>query len=169
MKMITATHINYYHICRRKLWLFSNGIQMEHTSGHVAEGKLIGETSYPDRAAKYTEIEVDGVKIDYYDPGNKVVHEVKKSNKMQEAHVAQVKYYIWKLAQKGIEGVTGIIEYPRQKQRHKVTLGQEDGELIKKWEKEVAQIMTLETCPPVIHAKICQTCSYYDLCYAGEE
>ena len=86
---------------------------------------------------------------------------------MQEAHVAQVKYYIWKLAQKGIEGVTGIIEYPRQKQRHKVTLGQEDEELIKKWEKEVAQIMTLEACPPVIHPKICQTCSYYDLLCRG--
>lgn len=141
---------------------------MEHTADHVAEGKLIGETSYGDRAARYTEIEADGVKIDYYDPRNKVVHEIKKSNKMQESHIAQVKYYIWKLAQKGIAGVTGIIEYPRQKQRLQVTLGQEEAELIEQWEKEVAQIMTLESCPLVIHAKICQTCSYYDLCYAGE-
>ncbi|WP_149694528.1 Dna2/Cas4 domain-containing protein [Chitinophaga sp. CF418] len=49
---ITATHINYYHICHRKLWLFSNGITLEHTSDLVAEGKLIGEHSYPQRAEK---------------------------------------------------------------------------------------------------------------------
>ena len=42
--MLTATHINYYHVCHRKLWLFSNGIQMEHTSETVQEGKLIGAT-----------------------------------------------------------------------------------------------------------------------------
>jgi len=47
---ITATHINYYHICHRKLWLFSNGINMEHTSEMVADGKLLHETSYPQRA-----------------------------------------------------------------------------------------------------------------------
>jgi len=47
---ITATHINYYHICHRKLWLFSNGINMEHTSEIVADGKLLHETSYPQRA-----------------------------------------------------------------------------------------------------------------------
>lgn len=56
MAIITATHVNYFHICRRKLWLFSNGIQMEHTSDLVSEGKLIGESTYPQRAERYTEV-----------------------------------------------------------------------------------------------------------------
>jgi CRISPR-associated exonuclease Cas4 len=43
---ITGTHFNYYLICHRKLRLFANGIQMEHTSDAVYEGKLIHETSY---------------------------------------------------------------------------------------------------------------------------
>ena len=30
---ITGTHINYFHVCRRKLWLFANGINMEERSG----------------------------------------------------------------------------------------------------------------------------------------
>lgn len=64
---VTGTHIAYLHLCHRKLWLFANGINMEHTSELVAEGKLIGETSYSDRAQKFTEIEIDGVKIDFYD------------------------------------------------------------------------------------------------------
>lgn len=44
---ITGTHFNYYQICHRKLWLFANGINMEHNSHLVYEGKLIHEESYP--------------------------------------------------------------------------------------------------------------------------
>lgn len=40
---VTGTEFNYYHICRRKLWLFSHGIQMEHTSDNVLIGKLIDD------------------------------------------------------------------------------------------------------------------------------
>jgi len=49
--MITGTHISYYLVCHRKLWLFSHEIRMEHTSDLVSEGRLIHETSYPQRPA----------------------------------------------------------------------------------------------------------------------
>ena len=75
---ITGTHINYYFICHRKLWLFANGIQMEQTSDLVFEGKLIHETSYPQRSAKYEEVQIGGIKVDFYDTKNKVIHEIKK-------------------------------------------------------------------------------------------
>ena len=75
---ITATHINYYLVCKRKLWLFSNQIQMEHSSDLVAEGKLIGENTYNQRPEKYVEIEIDNIKIDFYDAKNKVIHELQK-------------------------------------------------------------------------------------------
>ena len=26
---ITSTHFNYYQVCKRKLWFFANGINME--------------------------------------------------------------------------------------------------------------------------------------------
>ena len=73
---LTATLINYYHICHRKLWLFANGINMEHNSTVVADGKLLHETSYPQRAEKYSEIEIGGSKIDFCDAKNKVINEV---------------------------------------------------------------------------------------------
>src|SRR5947209_2038043 len=119
---LTATHINYFFICHRKLWLFSNGINMEHTSQAVAEGKLIGETTYPQRPEKYTEIEIAGSKIDFYDAKDKVVHEIKKSDKMETAHAWQVKFYIWLLELNGIEGATGILEYPKLREKTEVLL-----------------------------------------------
>jgi CRISPR-associated exonuclease Cas4 len=167
---VTGTHIAYLHTCARKLWLFANGLSMEHTSEVVAEGKLIDDTSYPDRASKFTEVEIDGVKIDYYDARNRKVHEVKKSASVERAHVAQVKYYLFKLRQTGIEGASGIIEYPRLKQRQQVaclTL-EETGE-ISNWEREVQKIVASHLCPEVIRARICKQCSYHDFCYSGEK
>ena len=165
---MTATHINYFQLCHRKLWLFSNGIQMEHNSDAVYEGKLIGETTYPQRAEKYTELELDGVKIDYYDAQNKVVHEIKKSDKLEHAHVAQVKYYLYVLEQNGVEGATGIFEYPKLRQTEKVVLTEEDRILIGVWKNEIEEIVNRDHCPPLIKKSFCKTCSYFDFCYVEE-
>ncbi|MCC5943860.1 MAG: Dna2/Cas4 domain-containing protein [Bernardetiaceae bacterium] len=91
MKNITASLINMYHVCKREMWLHANHINMEQTSDLVYEGKLIGETSYPQRSEKYTELVLENAKIDFYDAKNKVVHEIKKSNKLEKAHIAQEK------------------------------------------------------------------------------
>ena len=55
---ITGTHFNYYQVCKRKLWLFANSINFEHTSDLVYEGRLIHDDSYPQRSSKYEEIEI---------------------------------------------------------------------------------------------------------------
>ena len=72
---VTGTHINYYFSCHRQLWLFANGIQMEHTHDAVSEGKLIHQTSYPQRPSRYEEIAIEGIKIDFYDSKNRFIHE----------------------------------------------------------------------------------------------
>ena len=165
---LTATHINYYFICHRKLWLFANGINMEHTSEAVAEGKLIGETTYPQRAAKYTEIEIGGSKIDFYDAHNKVIHEIKKSDSIEQAHEWQVKYYIWLLQQNGIAGVTGVLEYPRMRHTSVVELTATDSEQLQQLVQHIRLLVEDEQCPPRINSKICKSCSYYDFCYIEE-
>ena len=166
---LTATHINYYIVCKRKLWLFSNGINMEHTSDTVAEGKLIHETSYLQRAERYSELNIDGSVIDFYDAKNKVIHETKKSDKMETAHEWQVKYYIWLLKKNGIEGATGIIEYPKLRETKKVELTDEDVVCLENMVVDIEQIVTSETCPAKIEAKICKNCSYYEFCYVDEK
>jgi CRISPR-associated exonuclease Cas4 len=165
---ITATHVNYFHICHRKLWLFGNGITMEHTSQAVAEGSMIGKTTYPQRAEKYTEIEIGGSKIDFYDAKNKIIHEIKKSEKMEAAHEWQVKYYIWLLEQAGVENVKGIIEYPKLRQTTAVELTLEDRAYLQQVITQVEAIIKAETCIPVINRPICKRCAYYDFCYIEE-
>ena len=164
---ITGTHINYYHVCQRELWLFANGIQMEHTSELVEEGKFIHETSYPQRAEKYQEIEIDGVKIDYYDAKNKIVHEIKKSNKVEQAHTWQVKYYLYVLRDHGVAGATAILEYPKLRQREEVRLTDADIVYLEEVKSQIRQITQSDVCPPRVSKKICKSCSYYDFCWSG--
>jgi CRISPR-associated exonuclease Cas4 len=165
----TGTHINYYFVCHRKLWLFANGINMEHTSDLVAEGKLIHENSYPFRSDKYTEIELDGIKIDYYDARNHVVHEVKKSKSHEEAHEWQVKYYLYVLKQNGVDDATAILEYPKLRKTMEVYLMEEDETKIAKMKNEIEMLVASESCPPPINKSKCKNCSYFDFCYSGED
>src|SRR5690606_10671976 len=101
-----------------------------------------------------------------YDARRKVIHEVKKSNKMENAHIAQVKYYIHKLEQHRVEGVKGIIEYPRLKRKQEVEFTEEDRRAIPRWEKEIEEILSRDQCPERIRAGICRQCSYFDFCYS---
>lgn len=166
---ITATYINLYNVCKRELWLHANEIRFEHTSDLVYDGKLIHESTYPQRSERYEELEIDGVKIDYYDARNKVIHEIKRSDKVEHAHEWQVKYYIYVLERNGIEDVKGVLEYPALRHTAPVILTDADRIRITEMEKEIRQLIEGDVCPPVINAKICKNCSYYDFCYVGEE
>lgn len=165
---ITGTHFNYFLICQRKLWLFASGILMESTSDLVYEGRLLHETAYPRRSEKYQEIELDGIKIDYYDPHKKIIHEIKKSDIHEEAHEWQVKYYLFVLEQNGIVGVTGILEYPKLHKTDEVLLTQPDREAIHEMLAQIEPIIQSETCPEPEEKTRCKNCSYFDFCWSGE-
>ena len=59
---------------------------------------------------------LSNIVLDFYDSKSKVIHEIKKSDKMEEIHVWQVKHYILVLENKGVLGVTGVIDYPKLRQ-----------------------------------------------------
>ncbi len=182
--MLTGTHINYYFICHRKLWLFSRGVQMEQTSDTVLLGKLIDESSYE---RKEKAIDIDGnIVIDWLDEKNGVIHEVKKSDSMEEAHTWQVLYYLWYLKQKGVlvegnlqhgdgsdEGclqprLRGEIDYPKLKQKVEVLLTREKEEELEKILSRIQHILNQEQVPDRINKRFCKTCSYFDLCWINQ-
>lgn len=173
---INATLINLYNVCPRECWLHANGVRMEHTSDTVADGKLLHETSYADRNAKHSELSIEAKfndillfgKIDFYDAKQKMLHETKRGNKVEEAHTWQVKFYLWLLLLNGIENATGVIEYPLLRQTEKIDLLAADIEILKDTVLKIYTLQQSETCPPVLNAKICKSCSYYELCYIDE-
>src|SRR5690554_216047 len=107
-------------------------------------------------------------KIDFFDTKNKVVHETKRSNKVEQAHIWQVKFYLWLMELNEIEVEKGILEYPKLREREEVFLDEEDIRYLQKTVVEIKELLNSENCPPVINAKICKSCSYYDFCYVAE-
>jgi CRISPR-associated exonuclease Cas4 len=165
---ITGTHFNYYLVCHRKLWLFANGINMEHSSDLVYEGKMIHETTYPQRAERYREVELEGIKIDFYDQHSRVIHEIKKSRREHESHVWQLKYYIFVFERAGIEDVFGILEYPKEHKTEEILLSRPDRERLEEIETDIDRLIHSDQCPDVINAPKCNKCAYFDFCYSDE-
>jgi len=159
---MTGTQIAYYFLCKRKLWLFTYKIDMEHNSDIVAMGKFISDTTYE---RKKHEIYIDNIVLDNYDSKTKTIHEVKKSDKMENTHIWQVKYYISVLKEKGIEGVKGKIDYPKLRQTVDVELTEKDVVQLSEIKKAVNTILSKDKPPEVINKSFCKKCSYYDLCY----
>lgn len=164
--MISASHITYYHLCHRKLWMHHKGLRQEDNSQAVGEGKLIGKESFTRRASRWRELDLGFLKIDHFDAGARVVREVKKSAKLERAHMAQVQYYLYVLEQAGVRDVRGVIEYPKQRRRREVeALTEELRRDIAGWVAEIERIVGLEQCPERVRKAYCQTCAYYDFCF----
>ncbi|MGC2237146.1 MAG: CRISPR-associated protein Cas4 [Pyrinomonadaceae bacterium] len=157
----TGTEVGYYFICQKKLWWFHHGIQMETESDRVKLGKLIHETSYE---RKKKEISIDGkIVLDWQADG--VIHEVKLTDSMEEAHEFQLLYYIYYLKQKGVEGLTGQIDYPKLRQTKEIELTAEKEVELENALQEMEKIVSMEAPPEVEFMKICKNCSYAELCW----
>lgn len=159
---VTGTQVNYYVHCHRQLWFFSRHITCEHESDSVYQGKVIHETGY-EREKK--EIEIDQIKIDFFDLRNNVLHEIKKSPSFKEGHVWQVYYYLYFLKQKGIDGITGEINYPKLKRTERLTLTAEKESQLEAMLADIASIIEQTAPPPIEHRlAVCRECSYFELC-----
>lgn len=161
---ITGTQVAYYIVCKRKLWLFSHQVQMEEFSDYVIIGKIISEESF--KREKYKEVNIENLKIDYIKVGNEIiVNEVKKSRKLEESHIWQVKYYIYRLRNLGLNCSYGIIHYPKIFKKIDVEYKEDDTEKIEEALLKIKEIINMEKVPEVINKPYCRRCSYFELCY----
>lgn len=158
---ITGVMVYYYKVCSKKLWYFTHHIGMESHNEDVAMGKLIDQNSYS-RAEKNILINNE-INIDFIKSG--VIHEVKKSRKVEQASIFQLKYYIYYLKQRGILDITGKIDYPLIRKTENIILTDENCIEIEQALVEIQEIINQAVPPCVAKKGICKKCAYFDLCY----
>lgn len=161
MRKITGMMVYYYNVCKRKLWFFSNEINMEDCSEDVMIGALLDQKSYG-REDKHINID-NVINIDFFGNEN-ILNEIKKSNKIEEATIWQVKYYLYYLKQRGVV-ITAKIDYPLLKKNVYVELTDEDEINIEGMLQDIESITGSDTAPDKLQSGICKKCAYYDLCY----
>lgn len=158
---ITGMQVYYYFVCHRKLWYFSNELTFEDESENVKIGKIIDESTYKN---KRKHIMIDNtINIDYIAEHN-ILHEIKKSRKIEEASIWQIKYYLYYLKNRGVLGLKGKIDYPLLKQSVQVELNADDEIKLDEIISDIKRIISLEL--PVLYDKkvFCKLCAYYDFC-----
>ena len=162
--VMTGVKINYYHICKTKLWLFCHNITMEREHQNVVLGKFMHEQHY---ARDSKDIQIEGIALDFIRKKNGIeVHEVKKTRSMKDAHLAQMKYYLHVLRKYGIFA-RGILNYPKIRRTERVDLNEVDVEKLEREEREI-EMLVLGTMPPPERKRICSKCAYLEYCYSGQ-
>ncbi|OCS84761.1 CRISPR-associated protein Cas4 [Caryophanon tenue] len=163
MQSIGGLHIQYYEVCKRKLWLYSKQIGFETEHERVIEGTLLHESSY---ARKEKELAIDQAVIDVVD--GEFIQETKLSSKMQRVDEWQLLYYLYLLKQKGIEK-RGKIAYTKEKKVVEVTLTEEKERQLKRKIADINSILTSEFAPKLKKMPYCKNCAYFDFCFITEE
>jgi CRISPR-associated exonuclease Cas4 len=146
---------------------------MEQENENVKIGKIISGDSYS-REKHEIELsdELDGlsIKIDFFDKQTNTIHEVKKTNSFEIAHKWQLLYYIYVLKQQGINGVKGVLDYPKMKKKIDVELTAElENELhniISNIQQAISNPVPLTVEETRVKISVCKKCSYYELCFS---
>ncbi|WP_040682284.1 CRISPR-associated protein Cas4 [Methanobrevibacter boviskoreani] len=164
MKSINGTQINYYFICKTKLWLFSHNIQMEQESDNVKLGKNLHKNSYK----KENEVLIDNlINVDFIKNNNPIeIHEVKKTQSMKKSHEFQLLYYIYYLKnEKGLNNIVGYLNYPENRKKIKIELTDEKEKELNDVLEDINNIIN-SNIPKPKKSRICRKCAYFEFCFA---
>lgn len=159
---ITGVMVYYHEVCHRKLWYFYHGIQMEQENENVKIGKILDEETYR-RDEKHINID-NIINIDFIRSSG-ILHEIKKSKKIEDAGILQVKYYLYYLKQKGVTGIKARIDYPLLKKSLEIELTDEDVKEIEEVLSDIRSIVNRDFPPELKKKNICKSCAYFDLCF----
>lgn len=158
----TGTQINYYFVCKRKLWFFSHNMTLESDSDLVLMGKLLHENSYKRKPMK--EIEIERIKIDFVEK-SKEVHEVKRSRKIEDAHVYQLLYYLYFLKKSAGMEAKGVLDYPLLKKKVNVELTADKETELAGIMADTQSIINQDRPPEAEWKSYCKNCAYRELCW----
>ena len=161
---VTGEQINYYFVCKTKLWLFSHNIELESTSDLVSLGKYVDKTTYKREKGIILDnkIQIDFIK----NPGFVELHEVKLSQKMKKAQEFQLLYYMYYLKlEKDINNIKGFLNYPKNRKKEEIFLTKEKEEELINIIVDINKI-NRNMMPKPKKSKICNKCAYFEFCFS---
>lgn len=160
---VTGVMVQYFVSCKRELWFFAHGVNMNFEDNNILIGRLLHETTYQ-REKKNILID-DTISIDFAKMQDQlVVFEIKKSRRLVEPAKYQLLYYLYYLKKMGITA-QGKLVYPKQRKSENVVLTPELESEIERILSEIRQIVMDERPPPAERRPHCRGCSYFDFCW----
>lgn len=164
---ITGTHIWYYFICKRELWLMMHNIVPDQEDENIDIGRFLHE--YYSKRGK-EEVDIGSGRIDRLKKvGNElIVQEIKKTSKFKESSYFQLLFYLDQLEKMGIQA-KGELLFSEEKTKEAVVLTEENRKQLYQAISEIQKVAKLSVPPPPKKIKFCRSCAYREYCWAGED
>ncbi|KXG09895.1 hypothetical protein AT864_01854 [Anoxybacillus sp. P3H1B] len=163
---VNGTHIWYYFICKREVWLIAHQIAADQEDDNLEIGRFISETTYQ-RQKK--EMLIGNIKVDRIrrEGDTLVVGEVKKSSTYEKSAYYQLLYYLDTLKKMGIEA-KGELLFPKEKKVTKVGWTEEGKKVLEEVVADIRRIARLPIPPESKKIQFCRSCAYREYCFAEE-
>ena len=162
--VVTGTHIWYYYICKRQVWLISHQITADQENTNIQIGKLIDQDFYR-RQKKSLFVDRNLIDVFCEQDGRLVIGEIKKSSKTAESARMQLAYYLLRLKENGVNA-SGELRFPTERKKMKVEL---TPQIIQQLNVVVEEIKTLAAQPlppPAERISFCKSCAYIEFCWS---
>jgi len=159
---INGTLISYFFVCKTKLWLHANRINLEDNSEDVRIGKVLHEINKD----KIDEVSFDSIKVDKITKD--YVVEVKKSDSDIESAKWQLLLYLYKLKKIGVvkKGKLEVFEKRKQNKKvHFIELSKEKEQELEMIINEIENHIDNPIPPKPIKKSICKKCAYFEYCF----
>jgi CRISPR-associated exonuclease Cas4 len=137
-------------------------MNLESDSDLVLRGKLLHENSYKRQPLK--EVEIDRIKIDFVEK-SKEIHEIKRSRKIEDAHVYQLLYYLYFLKKTANVVAKGVLNYPLLKKKVEVELTADKEAKLRDVLTGVDDVIRQDKPPEAEWKSYCRNCAYRELCW----
>jgi len=161
---ITGSMVQAYMVCSRQTWLMSRQVYPGEDNIYLELGRLINEESY---RRERKEIQLGHLKIDLIRKDTKqiIVGEIKKSSRAENAARLQLAFYLYELAEMGIDA-EGELLYPEERHKEKVVLDEFLFKEVERVKIEIYKLILADKPPLPQWITSCGKCSYAELCWA---
>lgn len=158
---VTGICMQYLTVCKRELWLYMNGVDIDKNRPSIVEGTQVDKNTYKENKST---VVIDGmIAPDFLEDGTVV--EVKPSSILEEASELQLLYYLWYLDHFKNFTTTGELAYPTERDRKKVSLTEENRERVVKAINDIYKVWNMDEPPELEKKDYCSSCAYQDICW----
>lgn len=163
---VTGTHIWYYYICKREVWLMVHQIAPDQDHEYLDYGRFLADNRY-NRSKK--EISIGNIVVDRLKTknGQLIVGEVKKSSKYLKSAKMQLLFYLSSLRKMGIDA-KGELLFPEERKKEVVEWSIDHQHELEQAIEDIRTIAKQPIPPKREKISFCKSCAYREYCWAEE-
>ena len=159
---LSGQHFSYYIICKTKLWLHHHRLIFADENQNVQIGRIIDEKHFK----QDNKVNLGFAVADFIDitKDKIIISEVKKSNKMSEAHKLQLLHFMY-IINTDDKDIIGKLRYPTTNKIIRLELDADNITYYINTKNKIKNIISGDM-PNIEWKNACKSCSMREFCHS---